>query len=323
MEQDRKVNSIFSVGKTPYCLWDPDIKRLNSHFLNSIDHKYFEYVAHTNSVNIEGIDKHRGATALRSAYHHGLETLFALICSLLQAPDCVVGWVLRYRPQQLRSMVSQISKGEIEFPYKLRLDDVTWESIADFVLDWSGLENPRKSETKKAYGKLWKRFAHQFTDEYSIGEYNSLKHGFRTGTGGFAVAVGRSNQPPAEKKMHTLGSSEFGHTFFTLQHISEEPDDPNIQVRRSAVAWDPIAMGYGLVLISFSIQNVVSFLKLLNDRALKVQFARPENDEDFERPFADGPSVPTLSIGMNLQKEDIQLFTRPELDKIIRDSFKH
>jgi hypothetical protein len=80
-------NSIFTIDENPYCLWDWNIKSLNLEFLNSVNYQYFDFLAKTLIEYPEEKDKHYAATALRLAYLHGLETLFALLCASLQAPD--------------------------------------------------------------------------------------------------------------------------------------------------------------------------------------------------------------------------------------------
>lgn len=67
------------------------------------------------------------------------------------------------------------------------------------------------------FSTLWYRFAGDYLNENLIAEYNSLKHGFRINPGGFKLMVGPESTPgvaaPAER-MTSLGSSEFGSSFF-------------------------------------------------------------------------------------------------------------
>src|ERR1041385_6978782 len=86
----------FAVGKKPFVVWAYDA--INDDFLRGIDTKYFQYLADTHSANLTGEHRLTAAIALRTAYHHGLETLFMLIFATLQAPHCVVGWILKCWP---------------------------------------------------------------------------------------------------------------------------------------------------------------------------------------------------------------------------------
>lgn len=85
----------FVVDETPYCLWECNLARLNLTFLESIDPYYFQHVVETFAPMLEGEAKHYAAVALRSGYSHGLETLFALLCAFVQAPQCPAGWIIK------------------------------------------------------------------------------------------------------------------------------------------------------------------------------------------------------------------------------------
>jgi len=62
---------------------------------------------------LEGDQKQYAAATLRIAYSQGLETLFALLCAVVQAPDCVIGWFLKYRNSELFELVRKIREGQI------------------------------------------------------------------------------------------------------------------------------------------------------------------------------------------------------------------
>ena len=314
--------STFAVDEEPYCVWDWDLKSTNLSFINSIDNKYFEYSARTHVDNLDGEDKLRAATAIRMAYHHGLETLFALICASLQAPDCVVGWIQKYRPAQLRKMVSSITKGDYKFLYKLNLEKLTWDSIASAINRVSYPDQSRTIETHKLYGSLWKRFAAELVDNYGVWEYNSIKHGLRASSGGFSLAIGIEPSygvsPPPEQ-MHLLGSSEFGNSFYRTEPISNSKKDPHVRLIHSSVAWNPQATIYALVLITISIGNVVSFLKILNGvDPSTVQFTRPTDPEDFEKPWINPPSVPMISMTPGITINARAKISREELRKQLK-----
>src|SRR5437762_3222627 len=102
---------LFAVDKQPYCVWGWDLRARNQEYLAGVDHDYFEYVAKAHAVQLEGPEAQRAAMALRSAYHHGLETLFTLMCAGLQAPGCIAAWILLSRSADLRSLVSAIHSG--------------------------------------------------------------------------------------------------------------------------------------------------------------------------------------------------------------------
>jgi len=56
-------------------------------------------------------ERRRAAMAIRTAYHHGLESFFALLFATLQAPFCVAGWMQVYSPAGLRDIVRSADPG--------------------------------------------------------------------------------------------------------------------------------------------------------------------------------------------------------------------
>jgi hypothetical protein len=105
----------FAVDETPYCLWDLDIHARNLEFINRIDPRYFEHVANLHGQFLEGEENQYAAVALRIAYSHGLESLFALLCATVQAPDCIVGWLLKYKNVELNEVIRKISERRLIF----------------------------------------------------------------------------------------------------------------------------------------------------------------------------------------------------------------
>jgi hypothetical protein len=63
-----------------------------------VDPTYFDYVGRVNAEVLGTDEEQHAAMAIRTAYHHGLETLFALMFAAIQAPTAwsggcsVTGW---------------------------------------------------------------------------------------------------------------------------------------------------------------------------------------------------------------------------------------
>lgn len=314
--------SIFAVNETSYCVWDWDIKSVNTAFLESIDPKYFEYAAHTNVANLDSEQKQFAATAVRVAFYHALETFFALIFGALQAPDCVVGWVQKYQPAQLRKMIKQINSGLITFPYKLKISKLSWESISAHINLFSYPEEERTIETKQLFARLWRRFADEYLSEDSTLEYNSIKHGFRAKSGGFALAIGIEDQPgvPAPpEKMHLLGQSEFGNSFFRAEQILESKNDPHLRIVPTSVNWNPVNTANATLLLSQSIGNIVSYLRIANGADPKtVRFSRPVESSAFDLPWPQIPGVSSVSMGSEVTDKVIVKYSRKQLSKLLQ-----
>lgn len=249
------------VDESPYACWDWELEKKNLEFLEGIDSEYFSYTAATNIANIENDEKHKAATALRLAYSHGLETLFALLCSAIQAPQCSIGWMLSYKNYQLYRLVHKISKRE-EIYTRFRERPVSWRKLSDHVHANLGYDKEKVEWIQKGFGHLWNSFAGEFMEANFTNEYNGLKHGLRSKPGGFHLAVGREDTfgvPPPREKMVSLGGSTFGSTYF-VQEYPTLNDKINFRPRRHSRNWNPHNLVNGLILISMSIQNISSWL---------------------------------------------------------------
>ena len=311
--------SRFAVLDVPYCVWDLEPKRRNLEFIERIDPRYYDYIADINGEALQGETSQYAATSLRIAYCHGLETLFSLLCACIQAPDCVIGWLQKYRPDQLRKLVEAIFNRRTKIHCKLDIQRVTFEELSGLINRFS-LKNEEKIERLKgSFSTLWYRFAGDFLNEELIAEYNSLKHGFRINPGGFKLMVGHESTPgvaaPADR-MTSLGGSDFGSSFSVTEGIGIEADKKNtthFRLKATSLNWDPECMAAGLRLISISLNNILAFLKLLNGSSSDVRLRYPCDESNFEIPWSSAQDG--MSIGFNpiIREEDIVRFSDEEI----------
>jgi hypothetical protein len=254
----------FVTDETPHCLWDVDIRQRNLEFLDSIAPSYFEHVADLHSQSLDDDEKQCAAAALRLAYLQSLETLFALLCAVVQAPDCVVGWVTRYQNKELESVVNRISGGcGFLIRTKLPDKDVSWNSVAEVIFSYLKTGDESKdTQIKQDFSRLWLRLSYDLTDPKHRYEYNSMKHGLRARAGGFYFAMGLEDTygvPAPPERMQTIAKSDFGSSFFVIERLH---DSRNFAITTQRLNWDPENLCYGLGLISMSIRNVISFFKM-------------------------------------------------------------
>lgn len=304
---------LFVVDEDPHACWDLDLSDKNLEFLQGIDAGFFEYTARLHAGQLDGDEKLRAALGIRVAYSQGLETLFALLCSGIQAPQCVAGWMTSYWPSQLVSLVRKISARQVVYS-RLNGGIATWESMSAMVHRYLPYDADKKQWIEDGFARFWARLAHEFTDELLSEEYNAAKHGLRTKLGGFALAFGaeksRGVQPPPET-MELIGESEFGTSFFRRQPIT---DRLNFRLRRVCRNWDPVNLGTGLLLISMSITNVASFLRIVNGEAPnKCRFENPEEPAAFDEPWKRAVGVEDLSIDLILNPSDIRPCRKEEI----------
>lgn len=305
----------FVINETPYACWDWELQKKNLEFLESIDPDYFSYIVKINSENLEGDDKQKAAISLRLAYSHGLETFFALICSLIQAPYCTIGWMLNYRTSELVNIVRKITS-RTPVLSRFRETPVTWQLLATLIHGNLGSTTGKSEWIKKGFEKLWLQFAKDFTDENFSFEYNSLKHGLRARFGGFHLYVGHEDTPgvlaPPEKMM-CLCSSEFGTSYYCRENFIPK-NKVNFRPRRHSRNWSPLNLANGLLLLSMSIENTLSFLRILNGAPPeKCKFSNPITEDQFELPWKESLGADNLNLDFDIEKSQVTPLSKQDI----------
>ena len=305
------------VDNEPNACWDWDLCEKNIEFLEGIDSEYFMYVAEAHAVHLESDDRHKSALALRIAYSQALEVLFALLASLVQAPDCVVGWMLTYKNYQLRNVVRKINNSE-ELYTKFKEPNISWDILSKYVHSYVGYDQEKTQWIKEGFGKLWKRYANDFLDEKFTQEYNSAKHGLRTRPGGFTLSIGLEKEPgiPASPdEMHSLGGSKFGTSYFYRDNIFNK-NKINFRPSRQSRNWDPYNFVNGLGFLSMSINNVISVLRIINKvEPKKCKFLTPKEDGFFDTPWERPVGVINFNCDRNLNTENALPVNKEEIIK--------
>ncbi len=259
----------FVVDETPYCLWDDDLARLNMEYLKQIDPMYFSQIAQTLAPLLDGESKQYAATILRSTYSHGLETLFAMLGAFVQAPDCPAGWILKYTNRELYSVTRKIHEGQ-SVHHRLNLPQITWETIAQAIFGFQTGDAERDAARSQAFASLWGRLAHEFINAYFSEEYNSIKHGFRIGMGGFDLTFG-----PRPDSMRQIAASPFGTAYFMPHPIHDKNNFHLVEYKRN---WNPYKFVFALQLIGMSIVNVINAMKAVAGVPLvELEFPEPDN----------------------------------------------
>lgn len=307
----------FVVDETPYAFWDLELQKKNLEFIEGIDAEYFRYVAESSVPYLKGDDKQRAALALRLSYSQGLEALLALLCSLVQSAECVIGWMTSYKNSELKDLVRKISRHEDVYS-RLKGKPVTWALLAQCVHSNLNFDECKLSWIQKGFGKLWEGFAADFLEEGISDEYNGIKHGLRTRPGGFYLALGREDTPgvPApQERMQTVGGSEFGTFFFTRETIIPR-NYINFRPKGHFRNWNPENLAEGLRLLSVSINNVVSCLRVLNGvKRDKCRFITPATEEAFQEPWKHSVGVDSVDVDITLEPSNITPLTKEDILK--------
>lgn len=294
--------------------WDYNLLEKNLNFINQIDPEYFDYIAqlHFNILNDEDKDsknRHHAALSLRSAYSQGLEVLFSLLFATIQAPDCVIGWILKCSNEDLRKVVDKFAQGEnITTNY---IDPIeTWTDVSDLIFSLQSDEKRVFFRSKiEGFARLWSKFAKEFTDQLNIDEYNGIKHGLRVKMGGHHFLFGQPDHlkiPLENQKWHTVSKSEFGTTFFTAENIGETP---NVVIHQYKRNWNPEKYFHALLLISTSIKNILYHLNSLYGNQNYSDYLFPEDGNFYEIPWRFDESS-HLSIKSIIAKENLPLLKK-------------
>jgi len=318
MENTSKTDlhyAVFMVNDVPYCLWsERNPRNLTIEFLDNFQPEYFEYQADTN-LNKLNYKKRRkmAAIALRAAYSHGLETLFSLLCASIQAPHCVPGWMLFCQNKQLYNLLENINKSK---PIDCMLEDpVSWKNISSAIFAYLSLSDKQKEKNiKEGFADLWSKWSIHFLEKNFSQEYNSIKHGLRVKPGKNYVAVRSS---PSSKGT-LIGKSEFGSSFYSYEFLDKSS---NFILTKNTRGWEPEAMAWGLHLISMSITNIVSAIKVMNGiPATKVKFTYPSDIKTFSKPWVRTSSfgVSSFSSKLIIPTDSTIQFSSKELKKLYK-----
>ena len=310
-------HSSFMIDDVPWCVWDWNLGELNATFIDGLDPSYFEYLAevHGCALDSKASDQH-AAVALRTSYHHAMEAFFALLGAMIQAPDCVIGWLHKYTNQQLESLVLKINK-RLPVKGKLKLKDFSWKGLAAVVFTHISLPDKVKEQRiKDEFGKFWGRLADDFVSPKCTAEYNSFKHGMRLRACGFNLAAGLEGVPgvacPPEQ-MQSLGGSRYGSSIYVADRF-DGVDKCNIRLTHHARNWLPGEFIARLTLLAISMRNVVSFLKIiLGAKPNEQQFVWPSDFALFEACWQGGVGVVDASVNLVLTKDDIAPRTKDEI----------
>lgn len=306
-------NAVFVVNNEPYCIWEANIRHRNLEFIDGIDDEYFDYVLDT---NIKADDEKRASISLRMAFHHSLETMFSLLGAYVQAPYCVYAWLAKCSNTDLRSIVNRINHDDPNLFTRLKLKNVAWDSIAQLIFKFYLPDTEKNVVTTKLFAQLWHYLANEFLNENYINEYNSLKHGFRVRAGGFGLAIGREPShcvAPSEEAMNIISYSEWGTTFYKLETVGDKKKNRSLRSRMISLNWNIEKTALLIQLISVSIANIKSALKITNGiNPSSIKFFRPDTDDAFERPWSicDGESFgvdPVINLRqiVHLSREDL------------------
>lgn len=296
-DSTKTQNTIYAINEEPYCFWGHDRKAEALDFLELIDPGYFQFLAHQARQYLENDPSRAGhaAVALRLGVFHGSEALFLLIGALVQGVGCPQAWIGQCSNTDLRAVIKRIHEGGPLLLQNSNIRELSWDGIAREVFRAADAEESIRAEVAGRFADFWARLASMHADPTSIDEYNSLKHGFRVGHGGFEIHVGPPGHEgiPEDKDMTSLGGSKWGTYFKVIKPVGAK-GNANRSRRASDfyVNWSIEAQIGLLDLIAASISNVRSCLRIVHGAAT----------EAFEVPPPEAFEVPWVPVGVTAFK---------------------
>ena len=309
---------VFVVDKTFYCLWDDGSFDHNLNFIDSIDPGYFDYIASSQATQLGDEEKPYAATLLRTTYSHALESHFALLSAAVQAPDCVLGWIHKYQTGQLRNVINQINGG-ITVYNKYNLSEINWQRIAEVLFPFEVTDQIVANDISELFASLWQNLAKDFLDGEIIEEYNSIKHGSRIRVGGtrYVITVQEDESTDAPSS-EIIMDGEFGTSFYT---INEMGNKKNFCVANQTLYWHPKKLEHALKLISLSMRNLITSLKIMNGVDPEdTRFYYPKDKAVFNEPWQEEFAEGGFSIGIDTRLHAIKPLSEREMKEIYNGS---
>ncbi len=311
----------YFVNDWPQVTWAWDLPDRNLAFLNSIDPGYYEHIARTQAPLVEedSADGQYAAASIRLAHAQAVETLFALLGSLAQAPQAAIGWMLAYQNRDLREVVQALLAYEGLIEATPWIGGATLERLAGIVFSRTVWTDAKKASTAKSFERLWRHWSDSLLDDGQVAEYNSFKHGSRAALGGHTIGVGAEITPgvaaPADQ-MRSLGGSAFGSTFYVPTEVCGRL---HRYPRRQSRNWSVPALVGGLDLLAMSVRNVISILRIIGgDDPAKCGFEIPMDPAAFDLPLIGTGGVTSSSFDWSLQADQIERLTKAEVLERLR-----
>lgn len=308
-------NVRFAVLDRPVCVWSLHVESTNLRFLRGIDPEFFLYQSqiHQSALGADHIPTvRRAALALRLNYGMALEAFFGLLGAVLQAPDCVFGWLNSYTNAELTKLVDRISTGaSIKTLPPFR--PPSWKHIASVLLEPLRSEDPEKFPVViDLFARAWATFAEDFLGESESREYNSLKHSFRVEPAAVAAEFKH------EDTTLLRAESKLAHSFPYLTKIPDRKSHFNVS--RITTFLEPTVYSAALVVLALSINNLVSYARnhagdSQNDIAVRI----PSDLQLFDLLWKPDSPIKSMRNGGTVVVADDQYWTDADILGVYED----
>ena len=261
------------------------------------------------------------AAALRLAYSQGLETLLALLCAAMQAPDCVVGWMQSYRDSDLQehgeirlvnssaNRLARLQAGHLGFSGEVRA-----------LGGWLG--RGEGARLAQGFGRLWSRFAGDYLDE--LAGKSTTRSSTALGLVLVAFSWPSACSPPRGSRPSRSDALN-GRQRVRLDVLRRGPTRRRQAALSTKICrnWSPQSLIDGLGLLAMSIQNATSFLRWVNgEPGEECRYDAPIEEAAFDLPWAQHCGVTSSSIDTTIVAEHVNLWTKDEVLTALRRRYE-
>jgi hypothetical protein len=238
-------NVLVTVDTKKHYFLSADHFRDNQNGIDLLENKYFEQL----NEFLENY-KTKNDFSHYTKFLNGflaLETLFSLLCSVAQAPYYFYGWLLKYRTNELYTMVEKISSG-VAFPNPHKLEKISWRELSEII--HPDVDGEDRTALRNDFALVWKRLAEEYLTKEFQEAYNSIKHGLRARPDGVV-----------EMKLgdHVLEGSDFGFRFGVVEVVGEVE-----MIRHKIVNYNREIFELLFDFVDMTIFNIKNYLKAVN-----------------------------------------------------------
>ena len=244
----------FRINEKPYCFLDENIKENNWKYARLIDAEYFKKAAiHFKKLFEENKNDKFVLYLLQMQNMHSLETLLALICSVLQASDFYYGWLLSYSNKQLNKVIKKINRGAPVFN-KYEIKNVTWDKIVNKI--FRDNEGVWTDDLRRLLSLSLEKVAHLYLEAIESGSYNSIKHGFRANLNAISDMIFGHGDEKIDLKGSKYGF-EYG--------IAKNLNNSNILlIDKRTANWNPEDAIKCIDFTGIMIHNIKEYISIVN-----------------------------------------------------------
>ncbi len=314
MQKTVQVDRIrFAIVDRPMCVMGISLEQENLRFLRGLDPEFFLYQAAAHQhPDTSGSAATRAALALRINYGMAVEALFAILGAVIQAPDCVFGWLGAYKNDELRELVRRISDAaplRTLPPFR----PATWSEISAVLLEPLRARSVEShQQVSELFARSWRLFAGELINDQAIREYNSLKHGFRVQPG--AVKIDFNHE--GTSLLHS--ESTFAHSF---PYLKRSPARKNHwDVSHATRVLEPVFFTAALSVIALSISNAIAFaLARAGAPGSEVAVRFPEHLELFDELWKERAPIAAVTYGGSVTVPESEYWSDDEILSVYED----